>query len=57
MDSNNHSPTSFIDIVLIWVGTLLGQLTLSDAVLWVTLLFTLVRLYVLIRDDLFKDKP
>lgn len=57
MDSNNHSPASFTDIVLIWVGTVLGQLTLSDAMLWVTLLFTLMRLYVLIRDDLFKDKP
>jgi len=54
-DTNN---TSFTDLIVIWVGTILGHLTLSDAVLWATLVFTLFRIYIILRDEIFKkDKP
>ena len=51
--NNNHS---YFDLIVIWIGTALGQLNLSDAVLWVTLLYTLFRLYVLIRDEIVNRK-
>ena len=47
----HHSNHSYFDLIVIWVGTVLGQFQLSDAVLWVTLIYTLFRLYVLIRDE------
>ena len=49
--SNNHE--SIWDLLLIWVGAILGHLTLSSAVLWATLIYTLFKLYVLIRDEIF----
>ena len=49
--------TSFTDLIVIWVGTILGHFTLSDAVLWATLIFTLFRTYVLLRDEIFGKKP
>jgi hypothetical protein len=52
----HHSNQSYFDLIVIWVGTVLGQFQLSDAVLWVTLIYTLFRLYVLIRDEIFNRK-
>ena len=49
---NNHE--SVWDLLIIWVGAILGHLTLSSAVLWATLIYTLFKLYILIRDDIFK---
>jgi hypothetical protein len=49
---NSHE--SIWDLLLIWVGAILGHLTLSSAVLWATLIYTLFKLYILIRDDIFK---
>ena len=51
---NSHE--SIWDLLIIWVGAILGHLTLSSAVLWATLIYTLFKLYILIRDDIFKKK-
>ena len=48
---NQHE--SIWDLLLIWVGAILGHLTLSSAVLWATLIYTLFKLYVLLRDEIF----
>jgi hypothetical protein len=51
---NNHE--SIWDLLLIWVGAILGHLTLSSAVLWATLIYTLFKLYILLRDEIFTKK-
>jgi hypothetical protein len=51
-----HNHESVWDLFFIWVGAILGHLTLSSAVLWATLIYTLFKLYILIRDDIFKKK-
>jgi hypothetical protein len=51
---NNHE--SIWDLILIWIGAILGHLTLSAAVLWATLIYTLFKLYILLRDDIFRKK-
>jgi hypothetical protein len=51
-----NSQESVWDLLIIWVGAILGHLTLSSAVLWATLIYTLFKLYILIRDDLFTKK-
>ena len=51
-----HNQESAWDLLFIWVGAILGHLTLSSAVLWATLIYTLFKLYILIRDDIFKKK-
>ncbi len=51
-----NSQESAWDLLLIWVGAILGHLTLSSAVLWATLIYTLFKLYILIRDDIFTKK-
>jgi len=49
---SNHE--SFWDIVLVWIGAILGHVTLSSAVLWATLIYTLIRIYIIIRNEFFK---
>lgn len=51
-----HNHESITDLIIIWVGAILGHLTLSSAVLWATLIYTLFKLYILIRDEIFKKK-
>lgn len=51
-----NSQESVWDLLIIWVGAILGHLTLSSAVLWATLIYTLFKLYILIRDDIFTKK-
>lgn len=48
---NNHE--SIWDLIIIWIGAILGHLTLSSAVLWATLIYTLFKLYILLRDEIF----
>lgn len=56
MVDGTHNHESFWDLILIWIGAILGHLTLSAAVLWVTLIYTLFKLYVLLRDEIFRKK-
>ena len=48
---NNHE--SIWDLIIIWIGAILGHLTLSTLVLWATLIYTLFKLYILLRDEIF----
>ena len=56
MEQDTHG-ASFTDLIIIWVGTILGHFTLSETVMWVTLVFTVFRTYVLLRDEVFRKKP
>jgi hypothetical protein len=55
MEQDAHN-TSFTDLIIVWIGTILGHFTLSNAVLWATLFFTIFRSYVLLRDEVFRKK-
>ena len=49
-----HNHESIWDLLIIWVGAILGHLTLSSAVLWTTLIYTLIRIYLIIKNELLK---
>ena len=49
-----HNHESVWDLFFIWVGAILGHLTLSSAVLWATLIYTLIRIYLIIKNELLK---
>jgi hypothetical protein len=49
-----NSQESIWDLLIIWVGAILGHLTLSSAVLWATLIYTLIRIYLIIKNELLK---
>ena len=49
-----HNHESIWDLLIIWVGAILGHLTLSSAVLWATLIYTLIRIYLVIKNELLK---
>ena len=57
MDSVDHQHASVTDLLIIWVGTVLSHVTSSDIMVWSTIAFTLLKIYVLIRDEFWKDKP
>jgi hypothetical protein len=54
MVDTTNSQESVWDLLIIWVGAILGHLTLSSAVLWATLIYTLIRIYLIIKNELLK---
>jgi hypothetical protein len=52
----DHSNTSALDLFIVWVGTVASHITASDMMVWATLTFTLIKTYVLIRDEFFKKE-
>jgi len=48
-DDNNN--ISFLDLLIMWVGTVVGHITLSTLVLLATLIYTVIKTYLLIRDN------
>ena len=55
MDNNTHS-YSFLDLFIIWVGTIASHISSSDLMVWATIIFTLLRTYILIRDEFLRKK-
>lgn len=45
-----------IKIILAWLGTIYGGITLSGLVLGATLIFTLLNIFVLVRDKIWRDR-
>jgi hypothetical protein len=55
MDHDNPH-ISVLDLLIIWVGTVVGSITLSTLVLLATLLYTVLKIYLLIRDNFWRKK-
>ena len=56
METTETSHTSALDLFIIWVGTVASHITSSDLMVWATLIFTILKTYVLIRDEFWRDK-
>ena len=56
VDSQTYQSTSLWDIPIIWAMTVLSHITASDVLVWVTLIYTTIKLILLIRDE-FWSKP
>lgn len=54
--NSSNSNNNYFDLIAVWLGTLFGHFTLSDAVLWLTLFYTAIKLYLLVRDELVSRK-
>jgi hypothetical protein len=48
MTDNNHDSVT-MKLLIAWIGTLMGGVTLSDIVLFSTLIYTLLQIFVLLH--------
>jgi hypothetical protein len=54
---NDHDNNmTVVKIILAWLGTIYGGVTLSSLVLGATLIFTLLNIFILVRDKIWRDK-
>lgn len=51
-----HSAFPF-SVALAWIGGAVGTFTLSEAVLWSTLVVTIINIFFTIRDRWWRDRP
>lgn len=56
MSEPAHNAITF-NLVLSWVGGAIGAFTLSEAVLWATLVFTVINIHFTIRDRWWRERP
>lgn len=47
---------ALLKVLIAWVGTMFGGITLSGLVLFATLVYTVLQTYVLIRDRVLTQK-
>jgi len=50
----DNSQTSFLDLLIIWAGTIASHFTSYDLMVWATLIFTVLKTYILIRNEFFR---
>lgn len=56
MDDKNETWVAVIKGAVIWAGAVLGNITLSKLVLFATLVYTGLQIFVLVRDKIVKKK-
>jgi hypothetical protein len=56
METTENSNASVLDLFIIWVGTIASHITSSDLMVWATIIFTILKTYILIRDEFWRDK-
>ena len=49
MNDSNETNVALIKILIAWIGTVVGGVSLSSLVLGATLIFTLLQIYILVR--------
>lgn len=52
MQDNNETGIALFKALVIWVGALIGSITMSQLVLFATLIYTCMQGYVLWRDKI-----
>ena len=53
---NHAQSTSTLDLFIIWVGTIASHISSSDLMVWATIIFTLLKTYILIRNEFLRKK-
>ena len=56
MDDKNETWVALAKGAIIWIGAVLGNITLSKLVLFATLVYTGLQIFVLVRDKIVKKK-
>ena len=54
--NDSETNTALLKLALVWIGTMVGGVTLSGIVLTLTGLFTALQIFILVRDKLWR-KP
>jgi hypothetical protein len=55
--SNTHSPAqALFKLLLAWMGYVLGSITLQQVVLALTGVYTMLQIYLLVRDKIIRDR-
>lgn len=55
MQDNNETGIALFKALVMWMGAVLGSITLSKLVLFATLVYTGLQTYVLVRDKIWKE--
>lgn len=52
---DQDTQAALIKVLVAWIGTMFGGIELSGLVLFATLIYTILQIYVLIRDRILKN--
>lgn len=56
MTHDNDAAPAFFKVLIAWAGAIWGTVTMQEIVLFLTAIYTLVQIYVLVRDKIVRDR-
>lgn len=55
-DHLSHNQASVLSIMIAWIGAILSAFTLSHFVMIMTVIYTSLQIFILLRDNVFRKK-
>lgn len=56
MTHDSEAAPAFFKVLIAWAGAIWGAVTMQEIVLFLTAIYTLVQIYVLVRDKIVRDR-
>lgn len=56
MTHDNEAATAFFKVLIAWAGAIWGTVTMQEIVLFLTAVYTVIQIFILIRDKIVRDR-
>lgn len=54
--SDNDAAPAFFKVLIAWIGAIWGSVTMQEIVLFLTAVYTVIQIFILVRDKIVRDK-
>lgn len=56
MTHDNEAAPAFFKVLIAWAGAIWGTVTMQEVVLFLTAVYTVIQIFILVRDKIVRDR-
>ena len=56
MTHDNEAAPAFLKVLIAWAGAIWGTVTMQEVVLFLTAVYTVIQIFILVRDKIVRDR-
>lgn len=56
MTQDNEAAPAFFKVLIAWAGAIWGTVTMQEIVLFLTAVYTVIQIFILVRDKIVRDR-
>lgn len=56
MTHDNEAAPAFFKVLIAWAGAIWGAVTMQEIVLFLTAVYTVIQIFILVRDKIVRDR-